>query len=53
VWVAIYDLPEAELSARDEAEGLGFAHHRCEVEGFSDGERLVATVYQLDREGAA
>jgi gamma-glutamylcyclotransferase (GGCT)/AIG2-like uncharacterized protein YtfP len=47
VWGALYDVPEAELSALDEAEGLGFAYRRCQVEVFSDGERLVATAYKL------
>ena len=47
VWGALYDVPEAELSALDEAEGLGFAYRRREVEVFSGGKRLVAMVYQL------
>lgn len=46
VWGALYDVPEDEPSALDEA-GLGFAYRGCEVEAFSDGDRLVAMAYQL------
>jgi gamma-glutamylcyclotransferase len=48
--IAVFDIPESEEVALDNAEGLGNGYHKGEIQLTMDGEDLMAKIYLADEE---
>ena len=48
--IAVFDIPELEEIAFDNAEGLGNGYHKDEIHLTMDGEDLTAKIYLADEE---
>lgn len=50
LWIAVFDIPEAEEAALDNAEGLGSGYNKFEIKLRMDGENITAKIYLADKE---
>lgn len=50
LWIAVFNIPESEEEALDNAEGLGHGYHKDKIQLTMDGEDLAAKIYLADEE---